>query len=77
MAAAQSTGLPKQTVDLNKLKEELLAAKHSEDRYKRENDAKFRAIAQRVESYEEFRFVHKCHVSVYTYVTYVRSIECL
>jgi hypothetical protein len=59
MAAAQSTGLPKQTVDLNKLKEELLAAKHSEDRYKRENDAKFRAIAQRVESYEEFRDIVK------------------
>ena len=43
------------TVDLDKLRTELLAAKASEERYQRENDAKFRAIAQRVGSYEEFR----------------------
>ena len=44
------------TVDLDKLRTELLAAKASEERYQRENDAKFRAIAQRVGSYEEFRW---------------------
>jgi len=42
-------------VDFNKLEEEVTAAMEAEAHYYRENDAKFRAINQRVATYEEFR----------------------
>ena len=42
-------------VDFDKLEQELNAAVDADARYWRENDAKFRAIHQKVATYEEFR----------------------
>lgn len=42
-------------VDVARLERELAAALQAEQKYERENDAKFRAIHQKVGSYEEFR----------------------
>ena len=44
-------------VDVDKLERELLDALRADRKYSRENDAKFRAINQRVQTYEEFRCV--------------------
>lgn len=54
MAAAEQAH-PTTTVNVEKLKKELWAARREEESYQRENDAKFRAIRQKVASYEEFR----------------------
>ncbi|XP_048778177.2 coiled-coil domain-containing protein 103-like [Ostrea edulis] len=43
------------TMDFNKLEKELAMAVEQDQRYWRENDAKFRAVHQKVGSYEEFR----------------------
>lgn len=43
------------TIDFSKLEKQLLVAVEEDNRYQRENDAKFRAIAQKVGSYEEFK----------------------
>lgn len=43
------------TIDFNKLEKQLLVAVEEDAKYQRENDAKFRAVAQRVASYEEFK----------------------
>ena len=40
---------------MDKLERELVNALRADRRYSRENDAKFRAVNQRVQSYEEFR----------------------
>ena len=42
-------------IDFNALEEQLHAAVDADARYWRENDAKFRAINQKVGSYEEFK----------------------
>ena len=42
-------------IDVNKLEKELVSALEADRRYARENDAKFRAVHQRVATYEEFR----------------------
>ena len=42
-------------IDLRKLEQELSSALAADKKYTRENDAKFRAVNQRVASYEEFR----------------------
>ncbi|XP_005394606.1 PREDICTED: coiled-coil domain-containing protein 103 isoform X2 [Chinchilla lanigera] len=42
-------------VDFKALEKELQAALAADEKYKRENAAKFRAVAQRVPSYEDFR----------------------
>ena len=42
-------------IDFSKLEKELAAAVEADAKYQRENDAKFRAVEQRVGSYEEFR----------------------
>ena len=42
-------------IDVSKLQRELVSALESDRRYARENDAKFRAVSQKVASYEEFR----------------------
>ena len=42
-------------VDLQSIHREFVQAFNAEKKYERENDAKFRAINQRVASYEEFR----------------------
>ena len=43
-------------IDFQKLERELEAAVESDARYWRENDAKMRAVEQRVETYEQFRY---------------------
>ena len=43
------------TINFEKLEKQLLVAVEEDAKYKRENDAKFRAVAQRVGSYEEFK----------------------
>jgi len=43
-------------IDFNKLEAELKAAEEMDHRYQRENDAKFRAVHQKVATYDEFRF---------------------
>ena len=42
-------------IDFRKLEKELALAVEADAKYNRENDAKFRAVEQRVASYEEFR----------------------
>ncbi len=42
-------------IDLSKLERELVGALQADRKYSRENDAKFRAVNQRVATYEEFR----------------------
>ena len=42
-------------IDVGKVEKELVAALAADRKYKRENDAKMRAVSQRVASYEEFR----------------------
>ena len=58
-------------VDVDKLERELVNALQADKRYSRENDAKFRAVNQRVQTYEEFRCIHT-HIdsaaSIYMYV---------
>ena len=43
-------------VDVDKLEREMVSALQADRKYSRENDAKFRAVNQRVQSYEEFRY---------------------
>ena len=47
--------LNKDEVDFAKLERNVFSAMEAEARYTRENDAKFRAVNQKVASYEEFR----------------------
>nr|XP_020477329.1 coiled-coil domain-containing protein 103 [Monopterus albus] len=50
-------------IDFSALERELQAAVESEQRYSRENEAKLRAVSQRVGSYNEFRdLVLACHL---------------
>lgn len=42
-------------IDFKKLEKELTNAVEDEARYWRENDAKFRAVHQKVATYDEFR----------------------
>lgn len=42
-------------IDVDKLEKELVSALEADRKYSRENDAKFRAVNQRVATYEEFR----------------------
>lgn len=43
-------------IDIKRLERELVSAVEADKKYWRENDAKFRAIHQKVATYEEFRF---------------------
>ncbi|XP_049637176.1 coiled-coil domain-containing protein 103 [Suncus etruscus] len=47
--------MEKKDIDFKALEKELQAALDADEKYKRENAAKFRAVEQRVSSYEEFR----------------------
>ena len=50
-------------IDFRKLEKELALAVEADAKYVRENDAKFRAVEQRVASYEEFRdIVNAAHL---------------
>jgi len=42
-------------IDFNKLEIELASAVEADQRYWRENDAKLRAVQQKVATYDEFR----------------------
>ena len=42
-------------VNFDKLENEVLKAMNADAKYQRENDAKFRAVDQKVASYDEFR----------------------
>jgi len=42
-------------IDVNKLRRQLGQAVEADEVYWRENEAKFRAVRQKVSSYEEFR----------------------
>lgn len=42
-------------IDFSALEKELARALEADKKYQRENDAKFRAIHQKVATYEEFR----------------------
>ena len=44
-------------INFSKLEKESDAAIRADEKYWRENDAKFRAVDQKVASYEEFRYV--------------------
>lgn len=44
------------SINFSKFEKELEAAVELDNRYWRENDAKFRAVAQKVATYEEFRY---------------------
>lgn len=51
------------TINFNKLETDLNTAVEQDTRYQRENDAKFRAVEQKVGSYEEFKdIVAACHL---------------
>ena len=43
-------------IDFGKLEQELEIAIEADAKYQRENDAKFRAIDQKVACYEDFRY---------------------
>ena len=45
-----------QFIDVDKLERELSSALEADRKYSRENDAKFRAVNQKVATYEEFRY---------------------
>ncbi|XP_049416325.1 coiled-coil domain-containing protein 103 [Epinephelus fuscoguttatus] len=50
-------------IDFSALERELQMAVESERRYQRENEAKLRAVSQRVASYSQFRdLVLSCHL---------------
>lgn len=51
------SGVTMEKVNIDKLEREMVSALEADRRYTRENDAKFRAINQRVQSYEEFRYL--------------------
>ena len=44
-------------IDFNKLERDLNNAVEMDNRYWRENDAKFRAVNQKVANYDEFRYL--------------------
>ena len=52
---SQMASFKKDEIDFDKLEKELSNALELDARYWRENDAKFRAIHQKVATYEEFR----------------------
>lgn len=45
----------REVIDFSQLERELQGAVESEERYQRENEAKLRAVHQKVASYSEFR----------------------
>ena len=46
------------SIDVDKVERELVTALEADRKYSRENDAKFRAVHQKVATYEEFRCVN-------------------
>ncbi len=52
---AHYTNMSAAKIDLQGVRREFVHALDAERKYERENDAKFRAVNQRVATYEEFR----------------------
>lgn len=48
--------MEKDVDDLDKIERDCTTLVEEDDKYWRENDAKFRAVHQRVQTYDEFRF---------------------
>ena len=47
--------MAREVIDVDKVEKELVSALEADRKYSRENDAKFRAVHQKVATYEEFR----------------------
>jgi len=62
-------------IDFNKLEIELASAVEADQRYWRENDAKLRAVQQKVATYDEFRCDIADRVTGTFVPTYFRSRE--
>ena len=61
-------------IDFDKLEAEVNAAVDADARYQRENDAKFRAVHQKVATYEEFRYVGTLPIlKIFVYVWFIRK----
>ena len=60
--------------DFDKLERELNAAVLADEKYQRENDAKFRAVEQRVATYEEFKLVLVFKFPLSFYISALYSI---
>lgn len=56
MSRSSSTAAAAPDIDVRKLERELVGAIEADRKYSRENDAKFRAVHQKVATYEEFRY---------------------
>ena len=69
-----------ENIDIGKLERELVTALEADKKYSRENDAKLRAVQQKVQTYEEFRCVcimrlqHKINVCTNNFALYCREI---
>ena len=59
-------------MDFNKLEKELFGVMEKDDKYWRENDAKFRA-AKQMASYEEFENIVKVWINILSYHSIVKS----
>lgn len=51
------SGKNKAEIDFDKIDNQVHKAVLADEKYNRENDAKFRAIHQKVNSYDEFKYV--------------------
>ena len=56
MSRSSSSTAAVPDIDVRKLERELARAVEADRKYSRENDAKFRAVHQKVATYEEFRY---------------------
>lgn len=57
-----------EVIDFKKLEKELHNAVEADAKYWRENDAKFRAVGQKVATYDEFQSVYFCYLPVLFFV---------
>jgi len=65
-------------VDFNKLEIELANAVEADQRYWRENDAKLRAVQQKVATYDEFRCIScRFYTTSYHYAPHRRRLEAM
>ena len=54
------------SINFDMLEDELMKAVAADQKYQEENDAKFRAVAQKVGSYDEFRYIKNSPFTLYT-----------
>lgn len=55
--------MERDVIDFSALERELRGAIEAERKYKRENEAKLKAVGQRVASYDEFRYLRTSGMS--------------